>query len=111
MQAILFEFSGSSRIINPSAKTFEAARGGFSTKVSWGWGMRQLMVGAALLISALVVTFATASILQSMAAAKRTIVAEPFAVEKITPAATATRGPRAEPVGARSLVLARRAEL
>jgi hypothetical protein len=75
--------------------------------------MRQLMVGAALLVSALIVTFATASILQGMAISKRTIIAEPFAVEKITstPAATATRAPRAEPV-ARSLVVAsKRVEL
>jgi hypothetical protein len=74
--------------------------------------MRQLMVGAALLISALVVTFATASILQSMAASQRTVVAEPFAVERITPAAaTATRTPRSDPIGGRSLILARRVEL
>jgi hypothetical protein len=74
--------------------------------------MRQLMVGAALLVSALVVTFATASILQGMAVSKRTIVAEPFAVERIAPAAaTATRAPRSEPIGGRSLVLAKRVEL
>ena len=37
--------------------------------------MRQWMVGAALLVSALIVTFATASILQGMAIAKRTMPA------------------------------------
>jgi hypothetical protein len=58
--------------------------------------MRQLVVGAALLVSALIVTFAAASILQGMAISKRTIVAEPFAVERITPA------------GGRSLILAGR---
>jgi hypothetical protein len=74
--------------------------------------MRQLMVGAALLVSALVVTLATASILQGMAISKRTIVAEPFTIEKITPATTtATRVPRSEPIGGRSLILARHVEL
>ena len=74
--------------------------------------MRQLMVGAALLISALVVTFATASILQGMAVQKRTIVAEPLQADKITPAAsTATRAPRTEPLSGRMLVSARRVEL
>ena len=69
--------------------------------------MRQLLVGAALLVSALVVTFGAASILQGMAEQKRTIVAEPFQADKITPAATATRTPRTEPVGGRMLVAAR----
>jgi hypothetical protein len=63
--------------------------------------MRQLLVGVALVVSALVVTFATASILQSIAASKRTVVADPLGVEKITPAGTGTRGP-----GARSPILA-----
>jgi hypothetical protein len=73
--------------------------------------MRQLLVGTALLISALIVTFAAASILQGMAAQKRAIVAEPFQPERITPAATATRAPRAEPAGGRMLVSSRRVEL
>ncbi len=73
--------------------------------------MRQLLVGAALLVSALVVTFATASILQGMAVQKRTIVAEPFQADRITPAATATRAPRTEPMGGRMLVSSRRVEL
>jgi hypothetical protein len=73
--------------------------------------MRQLLVGAALLISALVVTFATASILQGMAMQKRIIVAEPFQADRITPAAAATRAPRAEPSGGRMLVSSRRVEL
>ena len=71
--------------------------------------MRQLLVGAALLVSALIVTFATASILQGMATQKRTIVAEPLSVDRITPAATAIRGSRAEP--GHSLIVARRAEM
>jgi len=70
--------------------------------------MRQLLVGTALLIGALVVTFATASILQNLAATKRTILAEPAAFDRAVPAATATRGPRPEP-GGRSLI--RHAEL
>lgn len=72
--------------------------------------MRQLLVGAALLISALIVTFATASILQGMAVQKRTIVAEPFQADRITPA-TATRAPRTDPIGGRMLVSSRRVEL
>jgi hypothetical protein len=69
--------------------------------------MRQLVVGAALLVSALIVTFATASILQGLAVSKRTVLAEPFAVEKIAPAAaSATRTPRTEPTGGRSLIFA-----
>lgn len=59
--------------------------------------MRQLVVGAALLVGALVVTFATANILQGMHEKKRPIVAEPSMLEKTAPAATATRAPRAEP--------------
>ena len=42
-------------------------------------------MGTALLLSALVVTFATASVLQGMATQKRTIVAEPFQADRITP--------------------------
>lgn len=72
--------------------------------------MRQLLVGAALLVSALIVTFATASILQGMAVQKRTIVAEPFQPDRITPAATA-RATRTDPIGGRMLVSSRRVEL
>jgi hypothetical protein len=73
-------------------------------------GMRQLMMGAVLLGAALMITFAAASVLQGMAVANRTAAAEPFAIEKITPASTATRGLRNEP--GRSVVLAsRRTEL
>jgi hypothetical protein len=67
-------------------------------------------VGTALLISALIVTFATASILQGMATQKRMIVAEPFPADRITPAATATRGPRPEP-GHSPILTGRRAEM
>jgi len=62
--------------------------------------MRQLLVGVALVVSALIVTFATALILQGIAASKRATVVEPFNVEKIPPAA----GPRGP--GARSPILA-----
>jgi hypothetical protein len=88
-----------------------AAQGG-SDRFCWGVEMRQLLVGTALLVSALIVTFATATILQGMAVQKRTIVAEPFSVDGVTPAATATRGVRSEPVGGRSLSLvSRRVEM
>jgi hypothetical protein len=80
-------------------------------RVVWGLDMRQLLVGAALLVSALVVTFATASILQGMAVQKHTIVAEPFQADRITPAATTTRAPRTEPVGGRMLVSSTRVAL
>lgn len=76
--------------------------------------MRQFLVGTALLVSALIVTFATASILQGMTVQKRTVVAEPFSVDGVTPAAaaTATGGVRREPAGGRSLSLvSRRAEM
>jgi len=73
--------------------------------------MRQLLVGTALLISALIVTFATASILQGMATQKRTIIAEPLQNDRITPASTANRAPRTEPTGGRMVVLTRRVEL
>lgn len=72
--------------------------------------MRQLLMGTALLLSALVVTFATASVLQGMATQKRTIVAEPFQADRITPTVTATRPARTEPLGGR-MALARRAEM
>jgi hypothetical protein len=72
--------------------------------------MRQLLVGTALLISALIVTFAAANILQSMATQKRSIIAEPLPIDRTTPAATVTRAARSEP--ARSLILAsKRAEM
>jgi len=86
-------------------------RAGWSNGSSWGVHMRQLLVGAALLVSALVVTFATASILQGMAVQKRMIVAEPFQADRVTPASTATRAPRTEPLGGRMLVSSRRVEL
>jgi hypothetical protein len=59
--------------------------------------MRHFVVGAALLLAALVITFSTASVLQGMAAANRTVSAEPFVVDKIRPAATVNRAPRNEP--------------
>lgn len=69
--------------------------------------MRHFIVGAALLVVALVVTFAAASVLQGMAVANRTVTAEPFVIEKIRPAATVNRGQRNEPA-ARSVSLASR---
>jgi hypothetical protein len=59
--------------------------------------MRQLLVGVVLLGAALMITFAAASLLQGWALANRTAAMEPFAVEKITPAATAKRTTRDEP--------------
>lgn len=72
--------------------------------------MRQFLVGTALLVSALLVTFATASILQNLAETKRTIVAEP-SLERGKPSSTATRGPRAEPGGRSVIISARHVEL
>ena len=73
--------------------------------------MRQLLMGVVLLGAALMVTFAAASLLQGWAIAKRSAAAEPFAVEKITPAATAKRAARDQP--GHSVVLAsnRRVEM
>jgi hypothetical protein len=56
---------------------------------------------------ALLVTFAAATLLQGMAVANKTVTAEPFAVDKIRPAAAVTRGPRNEP-SSRSVILASR---
>lgn len=53
--------------------------------------MRQLLMGAVLLGAALLVTFAAASVLQGWAMANHSASAEPFVVEKITPAKRATR--------------------
>lgn len=72
--------------------------------------MRELLVGTALLISALIITFAAASILQGIAMQKRSIVAEPFPADRITPAATAVRTPRSEP-GHSVILASRRAEM
>jgi hypothetical protein len=66
--------------------------------------MRHFIVGASLLALALAITFGAASILQGMAEAKKTVVAEPFVIDKIRPAATVTRGPTNER-GGRSVIL------
>ena len=69
-------------------------------------GMRHFVVGASLLVVALVITFGAASFLQGMAQANRTVADEPFVVEKIRPAAaTANRKARPEPPMARNVVL------
>lgn len=61
-------------------------------------GMRQLLMGVVLLGTALVVTFAAASLLQGWALANRSATAEPFVVERITPDTnTAKRAARSEP--------------
>jgi hypothetical protein len=70
--------------------------------------MRHFIVGAGLLVVALLVTFAAASVLQGMAVANKTVNAEPFVIDKIRPAATVTRSPRSEPTGGRSVILANR---
>ncbi len=59
--------------------------------------MRQLLMGVVLLGAALMVTFAAASVLQGWAVANHSASAEPFAVERVTPATTVKRGTRAEP--------------
>ncbi|CAN5661948.1 hypothetical protein BH10PSE6_BH10PSE6_03480 [soil metagenome] len=69
--------------------------------------MRHFIVGATLLIGALVVTFGVASVLQGMAAANRPVASEPFVIDKIKPAATVNRPPRSEPA-ARSVSLGSR---
>ncbi len=69
--------------------------------------MRHFVVGAALLVLALIVTFGAASVLQSMATANRTVSDEPFTIDRIRPDTTAPRAPRNEPA-ARSLNVAGR---
>jgi predicted DNA-binding transcriptional regulator AlpA len=71
--------------------------------------MRHFIVGAGLLVVALLVTFAAASVLQGMAVANKTASSEPFVIDKIRPADTVNRNPRNEPLGGRSVVLANRA--
>jgi hypothetical protein len=61
--------------------------------------MRHFIVGAAMLVIGLIVTFAVASVLQGMAVANRTVTKEPFTIEKIRPDANANRTPRNEPAG------------
>jgi hypothetical protein len=71
--------------------------------------MRHFIVGAGLLVVALLVTFAAASVLQGMAVANKTVSTEPFVIDKIRPApaaTTVTRSPRNEPSGGRSVILA-----
>lgn len=59
--------------------------------------MRQLLMGVVLLGTALMVTFAAASLLQGWALANRSAAAEPFVVERVTPATTVKRATRDEP--------------
>ena len=70
--------------------------------------MRHVIIGAALLMFGLVVTFAAASVLQGMAVANRTVTAEPFTIDRIRPDANANRGQRDEPPAARSTSFGRR---
>lgn len=65
--------------------------------------MRHFIIGATLLIGALVLTFGAASVLQGLATAKRPVASEPFVVDKIRPADTGNRPP-----AARSVSLGRR---
>jgi hypothetical protein len=69
--------------------------------------MRHFIVGTALLVVSLIVTFGAASVLQGMAVANRTASAEPFTVDKIRPDTAVTRTQRNEPA-ARSVSLANR---
>ena len=74
--------------------------------------MRQLLMGVVLLGAALMVTFAAASVLQGWAMANRTAAAEPFEVEKITPATnTAKRATRDAPGHSVTLVSSRHVEM
>jgi hypothetical protein len=70
--------------------------------------MRHLIVGAALLVAGLVVTFGAASVLQGMAVANRTVSAEPFTIDRIRPDASANRGLRNEPAGRSARFASRR---
>jgi hypothetical protein len=74
--------------------------------------MRQLLMGVVLLGAALVVTFAAASLLQGWALADHSAAAEPFVVERISPANTAAkRVPREEPGHSVNLVSGRGAQM
>jgi hypothetical protein len=70
-------------------------------------GMRHIIIGAAMLVIGLVVTFGAASVLQGMAVANRTATTEPFTIDKIRPDASVDRAPRNEPA-ARSVSFANR---
>ena len=59
--------------------------------------MRHFIVGATLLVAALVVTFGVASVLQGIATANPPAASEPFVVDKIKPADPGNRAPRNEP--------------
>jgi hypothetical protein len=69
--------------------------------------MRHFIIGAAMLLVGLILTFAAASLLQGMAVANRTVTDEPFTIDKIRPDPSVNRGLRNEP-GARSVSLANR---
>jgi hypothetical protein len=63
--------------------------------------MRHFIVGATLLVIALVVTFGAASVLQVMAVAKRPAASEPFVIDKIKQAPAVDRPTRSVSVGSR----------
>lgn len=69
--------------------------------------MRHVIVGAALLVLGLVLTFGAASVLQSIATANRAVTTEPFTIDKIRPETSPHRAPRNEP-SARSVSAASR---
>jgi|HubBroStandDraft_5_1064220.scaffolds.fasta_scaffold499310_2 hypothetical protein len=74
--------------------------------------MRQLLMGVVLLGAALMVTFAAASVLQGWALTNHSAAAEPFVVERISPATTAAkRVPREEPGHSVSLVSGHRTDM
>lgn len=74
----------------------------------WGLGMRHFIIGAAMLVAGLIVTFGAASVLQGIAVANRTVSTEPFTIDKIRPDANAGRGVRDEPAARRVRLVNRR---
>jgi hypothetical protein len=64
--------------------------------------MRHFIIGAAMLVVALIVTFGAASVLQGIAVANRTVSAEPFTLDRIGPDVNADRRPRSEPAAGRA---------
>jgi hypothetical protein len=71
--------------------------------------MRHFIIGAAMLVAGLVLTFVAASVLQGMAVANRPVTAEPFTIDRIRPDPSADRGLRREPGGRSASVASRSA--
>jgi hypothetical protein len=69
--------------------------------------MRHIIVAASLLVVALTVTYAAATVIEGMAMSNKVADNEPFIIDKIRPATVVTRGPATAP-SARSVNLAAR---